>query len=177
MAKNDTNIESGEGEVIPFYKSTEFITYRTWRSLPAILRGMDTEALAKSGFEDPDIIDLLSIRTQGQFAERFKMNPNTLSVWNKYLDENGDRFKEANVWASKLVKEVIAATYRAATLRDPKANADRKLFLQLAGWVEKTEQKHEVEVKGLFDVIKQYADKQRNAKDGGSGTEPTPDQE
>lgn len=153
MAKNKLNQNIEKGEDIPFYKKDTFVLYRTWLSLPGFLKGKDVLSLEKAGIDDPDMVDLLSLKTQKQFAERFGVDPQTLVVWNKYIYANYDIFEEVRAWSTKLIKNVVGATYNSALQRDPKANADRKLFLQLQGWVEKSEQT--VNQVNLTELLKQ----------------------
>lgn len=144
---------SGKGEDIPFYKHQEFAMYRVWYSLPAFMKGKDATFLKeKMGFEDDTMVELLQIRTQAEFAKKYSVNLGQLSTWNKYIDANYDPFQEIKAWSQKLIKNVVNATYNSSLQRDPKANADRKLFLQLQGWVEETKQVHKVE--NFTDLIR-----------------------
>ena len=134
----------------------EFELYAIWKSLPPILKGETPADLEKKYFIDDEvIIELLQIRTQRQFADHFKLHENTTTRWNSRLKER-DLFADIREWTNKLLKNVMLSTYRVAMSKDPKANADRKLFMQFGGWGEEMT----VHTKGesLADIIKRDLD-------------------
>lgn len=153
-------------------RTHEFELYHIWKKLPWFLKGKDVDTIkARFGFEDEEIVDLLQIRTQKVFAEKYNLNKDTLSIWNKHIDGLEDPFEGIRNQLKKVIHNVVWATYNSSLKSDPRANADRKLALQVMGWVEKTENKHEVEIKGLADLLKQNADYKRNQpSSGGSDT-------
>lgn len=114
----------------------EFDLYALWKSLPPMLRGVTPKDLEEKYFiDDEALIQLLQLRTQRAFADHFGFDEKTLYGWNKKLADR-DTFADIRAWSNKLMKNVIMSTYRAAMLKDPKANSDRKLFLQFGGWGE-----------------------------------------
>lgn len=118
------------------YFQKEFEIYVLWKSLPPMLKGETPKDLEEVYFIDnEDLIELLQIRTQGQFADHFKLHKDTLTRWNKKLVDR-DVFADIRAWSNSLMKNVIFSTYRSAMSKDPKANSDRKLFLQTGGWGE-----------------------------------------
>lgn len=115
-----------------------FETYALWKNLPPMLKGVTPKDLEDKYFiDDEDLITLLQIRTQRAFADHFKVNERTLWEWNgKLRSGDRDQFADIRNWTKQLMKNVMMSTYRAAMLKDPKANSDRKLFLQFNGWGE-----------------------------------------
>lgn len=114
----------------------EFEVYALWKSLPPILKGVTPRDLEDKFFlDDEELIQLLQLRTQRDFAKYFDLDEKTLWRWNGKLKDR-DLFADIRAWSMKLQKNVVMSTYRAAMLKDPKANADRKLFSQINGWGE-----------------------------------------
>jgi len=104
----------------------EFEIYRLWWCLPGILRGRPIEAtandpgLAKFGITDPELQELLQIKTQTAFAEKYGIKDlNTLSEWNKKLEEDRS-IDDLFGWAKKLTPNVLIGLYKAA-VNDGKA--------------------------------------------------------
>lgn len=86
-----------------------FEIYKIWRSLPPVYKGMDKSKLKVFGFDDEDFIsELLLIKTQTQFTEKFGVHINTLTNWNKKINDDGlgDYWK---VWAKKLTANIMGA--------------------------------------------------------------------
>jgi hypothetical protein len=172
MVENLANLNTGEGD-IPFHKRQEFVLFRFWRSLPAFFKNQPEALLReKLGIDDEEMIELLKTKNQKQFSEKYAVSEVTLSKWNKYIDEHYDPFDEVKAWSRKLIRNVISATYNSSLQRDPKANADRKLFLQLQGWVEETKQVHKVE--NFTDLIKSALNGSGKGSAGSAGTGASP---
>lgn len=114
-----------------------FELYALWRSLPvSILSQVSEEELAdRFGFDDPIVIDLVKIRTQTAFAERYNIHIDTLSDWNKRIRER-DPLIEARSWAIGLTKNVVLSLYNHAVR---KGNAELyKLYFKVVNeWQEK----------------------------------------
>lgn len=92
-----------------------FETYALWRSLPIpILKQMTVDQIKeKMGFDDDNILELVAIHTQEQFAEKYGLEKNTLGRWNKILRERDPLF-EAKGWARGLAKNVVLSMYNHA---------------------------------------------------------------
>ena len=101
------------------YKKQEFESYLMWKAMPSILRGQPRQVLEKFGIDDEIAIDLLSIKTQTEFAKRFNVNIATLSDWNKKIEKDG-LVPGINAWARKLTPNVLMALYKKIT-KDGKA--------------------------------------------------------
>lgn len=141
--------------------------YFLWRSLPPFFvtgkagnKQFNQEELENLlQIDDDELKELMAVKTQLAFADKYGVNKSTLTTWNNELKER-DPLIDIRRWANKLTKNVISSLYRNANLTDPRANQDRKLFLQvIAEWNEKFEHQHKAE--GLFDLIKELHDDTR----------------
>jgi hypothetical protein len=67
------------------------------------------------GIDDDMAIELLQIKTQRDFAERFGVKDlGTLTDWNKRIEDEG-LVENINVWAKKLTPNVVLALYKNVT--------------------------------------------------------------
>jgi hypothetical protein len=97
------------------YRKQDFATYVTWKSLPTFLRGQPETVLRKMGIDDDMAIELLQIKTQKDFAERFEVKDlGTLTDWNKRIEDEG-LVEHINTWARKLTPNVVLALYKNVT--------------------------------------------------------------
>ena len=97
------------------YRTQDFESYATWKSLPSFLRGQPRQVLENFGIDEDIIISLLEIKTQAEFARRFGIkDPSTLTDWNKRLEKEGG-IGRIHGWARKLTPNVIFALYRNAS--------------------------------------------------------------
>ena len=111
------------------YKTQEFEAYAMWKALPAFLRGQPRQVLEKLGVDEDITLSLLEIRSQTEFAKRFKIKDlTTLSEWNKILEEEG-LIPHMHAWARKLTPNVIWALYKTAS-KHGKA-ADVKAWMEV----------------------------------------------
>ena len=111
------------------YKKQDFDSYAMWKAMPSILRGQSRQVLEKFGIDDEMAIDLLSIKTQKDFAKRFDIkDPTTLSDWNKKIEKDG-LVPGINAWARKLTPNVLMALYKTIT-KNGKA-ADVKAWYEI----------------------------------------------
>lgn len=69
------------------YKADLFDLYVKWKALPSIYRGASAETLEKIGIDEPTVFELLSIKTQAQFAAQYDVDIGTLTDWNKRIDK------------------------------------------------------------------------------------------
>ncbi len=68
------------------YKSRLFDMYIHWKSIPAIYRGSPAELMEKIGIDDSTALELMGLKTQAEFAAKFKVDIGTLSDWNKRIN-------------------------------------------------------------------------------------------
>lgn len=132
-------------------KEKEYQAYCLWRSVPFFFRNPPKDkvtgltptsrdfALAM-GIEDDTMLDLVEIKTQGQFGERYNVDINTLTRWNKTASaQNG--LEEARKWATNLTKNVLFSLYNNAIRKG--LAPETKLWLQVVeGWQEKQQVDH-----------------------------------
>jgi hypothetical protein len=97
------------------YKSRDYESYLLWKSLPSVLRGQPSVVLEKMGIDEEVSIELLSIKTQKEFASRFGIkDEGTLSDWNKRIEKEG-LLDQINAWSRKLTPNIIFALYKNAS--------------------------------------------------------------
>lgn len=144
----------------------EFEYYKSWRMASPLASNQSDETLVNMGF-DAEAIEILKIRNQKEFAEKFGVHEMTLSDWNKIIDENKaeDRFD----WAKKLSKNMLMAMYRSAL---KKGGADQIMtwFRIVEDWTPKTETKIEdsretTRVRNkLYEIMEEWTDDQTDQK-------------
>lgn len=91
------------------YKTAEFQTYIIWKSLPAMLKGANRATLEKFGIDDELSISMLEIKTQTEFAKRFKIKIGTCTEWNKILIDENLIYGSIKRWAKMITPNVIMA--------------------------------------------------------------------
>ncbi len=69
-------------------KDAVYELFKAWLAVPPVLRGMDPERATQLGGE-AFAQELLSIRTQGEFAKKFGMNEATLVGWKHRAHKEG----------------------------------------------------------------------------------------
>ncbi|MCK5122552.1 MAG: hypothetical protein KAQ87_00140 [Candidatus Pacebacteria bacterium] len=95
-------------------KSAEFQTYIIWKSLPAMLKGVNRATLEKFGIDDELSILMLEIKTQTEFAKRFKIKIGTCTEWNKILIDENLIYGSIKRWAKMITPNVIMALGKTA---------------------------------------------------------------
>ena len=97
------------------YLKQEFTSYIKWKSLPTFLRGQPEPVLIKMGINDPEVFELLKIKTQTEFAEKYGVRDlGTLTDWNKRIVEEG-LLEDIYGWARQLTPNVVLALYKNVT--------------------------------------------------------------
>src|SRR3990167_7851446 len=93
-------------------KPMEFKAYVLWKSLPPLLIGQSEDELKKLGISDEFTISLLSLKTQQDFAKKFKLSESTLTEWNGSIpwDQMQEMIKG---WARGVHPSIVAAFARA----------------------------------------------------------------
>lgn len=90
-------------------KTAKFQSYIVWKSLPAMLRGLDEKKLGLLGIDDELSLEILRIENQTEFAEKFKIKRGTCSEWNKILTDENLIFDNIKRWAKMITPNVIMA--------------------------------------------------------------------
>lgn len=119
-------IEKHENGTPVIEKREEFEAYLAWKSIPSLLRYPPRDKHTKTipeprafalsmGIDDEATLQLIEIKTQAEFADRFKLDQGTLTRWNKLIEER-DLLADLRAWAKPLTKNVTMALYN-STLR------------------------------------------------------------
>lgn len=164
---------SRELMIIPIREKTENVknpnmkdiyeTYVVWKTLPLVMKKQGSAFVReKLQIEDNIILELSDISTQGEFAKKYEIHTDTLTKWNKTIREK-DEFAGMREWMKPMLRNVMLSTYNVALKADPKANADRRFFMEFAGWTQELNINHKVE--GLNDLLKEEL-RQRRLKNG-----------
>lgn len=148
-------------------RQREFELYVMWKVLPHYFKrpplkktGPNTyepqssdEFLDSLGVDDELLRELATMKTQGEFAIKYDLSPDTLTDWNKKIEER-DLLADVKVWARRLAKNVVMAMYNnALSSKNLNADRDRLNFLKFGGYVEKTGIEHSGTLT-LTDIIK-----------------------
>lgn len=132
------NPKKTESEVVfnP-YKGQEYRMFLIWRSLPVTLRGISEEDAESRGVKDPEIMELIQLRTMGDFAERFGISRDTLTDWkNKPVPDEYVAI-DWRVWAREFTPEVVHHLLEGIREKK-KADAIKLWFQTVDGFVEET---------------------------------------
>jgi len=140
IADIEDTLENETNANLKPYMEKEFNLYKIWRRLPTTIRGQKEKTLILLGF-DKALVPLLQIRTQKDFAKKFKVAETTIVSWNNHLEANPEKNEERFAWAKDLTKNLIFALYKNG-LADGDASKV-KLFLQ---YIENFEEKTGVKV-------------------------------
>ncbi len=115
------------------YRRDVFEVYKTWRTIPVLLKRQIAERVAQQlTDEDAQYGELLKIRTQTEFSQKYGVEMSTLTNWNNLIKQN-ESLSEISRWGHNLTKNVLFSLYRRAIQTgDPGSVA---LWLQVvAGW-------------------------------------------
>jgi hypothetical protein len=102
-----------KGEITVLDKNKELLElYALWKSLPvSILGRMDEKMLYEQfGIDDPQILMLCGIQSQGDFGKKYGVHINTLTDWNKIITGR-DPLYEVKGWARTLTKNMMLSMY------------------------------------------------------------------
>ena len=120
---------------------------RVWLSIPSIFLGAPDNIISKLGIEEQDIIDIMKLQTQRQFAEAVGVIEPQISDWKRELMAETDSFALTKAFMKRLTKNVLGALYRAALTEGDAARA--KLWMQITeGWREQMGVEHSGDVGG-----------------------------
>jgi hypothetical protein len=106
----------------------EFEVFAKWLAISPLLKLLSERELEKIGVDDSEELWLLKIKTQADFAKKFKIGPDTLSEWKSLrgLWELVDAFKKQ--WGKSKTPSILAGFYRKAVSEGDAARV--KLWLQ-----------------------------------------------
>lgn len=119
------------------YKGQEYRMFLIWRSLPVTLRGISEEQAEERGVKDPEIVELIQLKTQSDFAERFQISMNTLTEWKRQAVPDEYQMIDWRYWAREFTPEVVHHLLEG--IREKKKADSIKLWFQTVdGFVEET---------------------------------------
>ena len=137
-------------------KKKIFDLYVLWKSFPSTLRGKKEKTLKRFGFDVLGILEICNIKTQTEFAAKFKIGDlNTLSDWNKLIEKRG---LAKDIWKNiekKLTSNVNTSFYIKKLMEDPTAADFVAWHKIIEGWRENQQMEHSGEVTLVFKGIKQ----------------------
>ncbi len=127
-----------ESEIL---RRREFELFAEWLALSPLLKLLHEDQLKGIGVDDPTEIELLKIKTQTDFANKFKLNIDTPTDWKK-KDELWDLVDEnQKQWGSRKTPSVLLGFYKKAVSESDAARV--RLWLQyFKGWAEKSRIEH-----------------------------------
>jgi hypothetical protein len=141
-------------------KEDEFRMYLMWKSLPPLMRfppkdrnGNQTTSedfCDELGVDNPMVRDLVNIKRQKDFAERFKVDEDTLTAWNKKIREN-NLLDDIRTWANEMTRNIVLSLYSHTVRKGNPLNF--KLWFQIVSqWEEKLKVEHEGAVTEIIVV-------------------------
>lgn len=158
MTENNLNNKKKKKVKTGPYKSDEFRDYKYWKSLPALWKKMSNDELAnKFGIDDDYTLELLDLKTQDQFANKYGLERATLTLWNKRIEKEGNEYLEnTKKWARKLNKNVVMAHYNKLIRKFDPVSGDL-WYKVVDGWNEKKEVEHSGKI-SLLDLADSIED-------------------
>ncbi len=130
----------------------EFKAFALWLSMPPLMRKPPRdkngntptvrEFCEQMGIDDEEAIGLISIRTQGEFAEKYGISETTISTWKKAIKKR-DIMDDIRVWANELNSNVVFSLYN-KTIRGGLPEHYKLWFQVIARWSEKLRVDHRV---------------------------------
>lgn len=119
------------------YKGHEYRLFLTWRTLPVTLRGISVEDAEDRGVKDPELLELIQLKTQSDFANRFQISMNTLTEWKKQPVPAEFEKLDWRYWAREFTPEVVHHLLEGIREKK-KADAIKLWFQTVDGFVEET---------------------------------------
>jgi len=118
-----------------------FELYSVWRGLPIpILKQMsETQITDQMGFDDDQVLELVYIKSQKEFALKYGLHPDTLTDWNKKIRKN-DPLYDSKGWARTLTKNVMMSFYN-HTIRKGNPLLYKLFFQVVNDWEESSKVK------------------------------------
>lgn len=118
------------------YKQDIYEVYVVWRSIPACFRLKIGKQVVKALKENDALYgELITIKNQTEFAEKYGVENSTLSNWNKLIAKENP-LSEIRKWGQELTKNVLFSLYRHA-LDTGNAQSCALWFQIVEGWSNK----------------------------------------
>jgi hypothetical protein len=144
------------------YKEKEFDIFCIWKSLPAFIKSQPEEVLiGKMGIDDPNLLELAKIKRHQEFSDKFGVDMDTLTAWNRHVSENPN-VDDIKKWAKLLTKNVVMGVYNQAI---KKGGENAKLWVK---WVEDWKETSALDLSGklshiTYEVITKNEDTSNNS--------------
>ena len=106
------------------------MAFALWLTTPVRYRGAPEAVLSTLGIADPDVLELMRVRTQKDFGEMFGVAHQAMCDWRKEIEE-GEAGQDTRAFFRGLMREELAALYRKLI---ETGNAEE--FKAFAGYVE-----------------------------------------
>ncbi len=161
-------------------KEREYRLYLIWRSLPPNMKRLGRSYAEELGIDDEDILSIIDIKTQREFAEKFGLNESHISeIWNVKAPPVEFQNIDWRTWAKKLTKNVMGALYE-GIIKDQDAPRI-KLWLQAVdNFVEESKVTNDIgtetlkQVRDIVDSLNNgSSSKTNNGSDSGDNTQPS----
>lgn len=132
-------------------KPKEYRLYLIWRSLPLEFTQAGKQHLLDMGVDDEELLELVEIKTQLDFAKKYELSKDTLSLWNKAKPPVEYSDIDWRVWARHLTRRVVQFLFEGIK-KDMDANRI-KLWMQMVdGFVEESKITENVSKETLSNV-------------------------
>jgi len=138
ISRNKPKIKDGKIVKERINKEQIFNVYLIWKSLPATWGREGERGLDLLGITDKSIRELLLIRTQTEFTQKFKVGIDCLTDWNKKIEDDESLYEERQRWGKNIMGNIIGSVYRKC-LVEGDANRAKFLAQYFGEYIEKTE--------------------------------------
>lgn len=132
-------------------KPKEYRLFLIWKSLPLEFTKAGSSHLLELGIEDEELLELSDIKTQLDFAKKYELSKDTLSIWNSKKPPVEYSDIDWRVWARHLTRRVVSYLFEGIK-KDMDANRI-KLWMQMVdGFVEESKVTENVSKETLSNV-------------------------
>ena len=104
------NIKPFKIPTLGHHREKEFKMYVIWRTIPKMFFRSDPKKFEMLGL-DEDISYLYSIKNQTEFCRKYELNKNTITKWNKEIEEKNLLEPECRKFVKGLMSNAIGALY------------------------------------------------------------------
>lgn len=140
-------------------KDDVYQTFKVWKTMPSVAKKVirdaaDAKALDKEGLslDDLETFELASITTKTQFSEKFGVDRDTLTAWERKMYADGEHLNAIREWGQKLSQNVYMALYR-KTVRTGDAKQAEAWAELIDGHSKKTRVQHEFTPIGDITIV------------------------
>lgn len=132
-------------------KPKEYRLFLIWKSLPLEFTQKGRQHLLDLGVDDEELLELADIKTKKDFYEKYDLNKDTLTKWDKAKPPVEYSDIDWRVWARHLTRRVVGYLFEGIQ-KDMDANRI-KLWMQMVdGFVEESKITENVSKETLSNV-------------------------